>query len=172
MATGNHGTRFQYDYTHDQPGLAGTVTSTSPRWLRLTRTGETITTYDSTDGTRWHRVGTTRLPGLPVTVTVGMFVTSPVTYHNAGGGVPTQATATFDHITLAGKAASSAWTAHSIGMSSQDYYPTLGSGSAHRAGTSVTITGSGDIALAMPTIAGGTRPRTPCSSGSSSPSSC
>ena len=33
MATGSHGVRFQYDYTHDQPGLPGTVTSASPRWL-------------------------------------------------------------------------------------------------------------------------------------------
>jgi ABC-type transport system involved in multi-copper enzyme maturation permease subunit len=40
-------------------------------------------------------------------------------------------------------------------MSPQNYDPTLGSGSAPRAGTSVTITGSGDIAPAVATIAGG-----------------
>jgi hypothetical protein len=42
MATGGHGIHFQYDYTHDQPGLHGAVTNLSPRWLRLTRSGDTL----------------------------------------------------------------------------------------------------------------------------------
>jgi ABC-type transport system involved in multi-copper enzyme maturation permease subunit len=155
MATGRHGLRFQYDYTHDQPGVGGAITPRSPRWLRLTRTADVITAYDSNDGTSWHKTGGVRLPGLPATVNLGLFVTSPLTFQNGSGGVATRATATFDHITLTGETASTAWTARSIGMSPQDYYPTLGAGSAHRSGTRVTITGSGDIAPAMPTIAGG-----------------
>ena len=155
MATGSHGVRFQYDYTHDRAGLPGTITSRSPRWLRLTRTGQTITGYDSTDGTNWQMISSARLPGLPATVTVGLFVTSPVTYQNGSGGVPTQATATFNHIAVAGRATASTWTARSVGMSPQDYYPTLGAGRARRTGTSVTIAGSGDIAPAMATIARG-----------------
>ena len=48
MATGAHGVHFQYDYSHDQPGLPGQVSRAAPRWLRLARTGHTITGYDST----------------------------------------------------------------------------------------------------------------------------
>jgi ABC-type transport system involved in multi-copper enzyme maturation permease subunit len=154
MATGSHGIRFQYDYIHDRSGLAGTITSASPRWLRLTRTGEVITASDSTDGTTWHTIGSTQLPGLPATVNLGLFATSPVTYQNGAGGVPTRATASFDHITLTGTA-SAGWSARSVGMSPQNYYPTLGTGNAQRSATRITIGGSGDIAPAMPTIAGG-----------------
>lgn len=154
MATGSHGIRFQYDYTHDQSGLAGAITSASPRWLRLTRTGDTITASDSTNGTSWQTIGTTRLPGLPATVDLGLFATSPVTYRNGSAGVPSRATASFDHIGFTGNA-SNAWTERSVGMSPQGYYPTLGTGSSQRSATGVTITGSGDIAPAMATIAGG-----------------
>ncbi len=34
MVTGSHGVRMQYDYTGDTPGMAGTVTAATPRWLR------------------------------------------------------------------------------------------------------------------------------------------
>ena len=50
MATGSHGIRFQYDYTHDHRRPAGRGHDATPRWLRLTRAGDTITGYDSTDG--------------------------------------------------------------------------------------------------------------------------
>jgi len=46
MATGSHGDHFQDDYTHDAAGMPGTVTAAAPRWLRLTRSGETVTGYD------------------------------------------------------------------------------------------------------------------------------
>ena len=64
MVTGRHGVRMQYDYTGDLPGLAGSVSAASPRWLRLTRSGDTLTGYDSANGTRWTRVGTVTLAGL------------------------------------------------------------------------------------------------------------
>ena len=65
MVTGSHGVQMQYDYTHDSPGLAGAAGPSSPRWLRLTRAGDVITGYDSTDGAHWTEIGTARLPGLP-----------------------------------------------------------------------------------------------------------
>jgi ABC-type transport system involved in multi-copper enzyme maturation permease subunit len=154
MATGSRGIRFQYDYTHDEPGLAGAIAGGSPRWLRLARTGAVITAFDSTDATSWHKIGTARLPGLPATVNLGLFATSPVTYHDGAGGVPSRATASFDHIALTGRA-SSAWTARSVAMSRQNYYPTLGAGDVQHSDTGVTIAGSGDIAPAVATIAGG-----------------
>jgi len=147
MATGSHGVRFQYDYTHDQGGLPGTITSASARWLRLTRTGDTITGYHSTNGTTWREIGTARLAGLPGTVDVGLFATSPVTYQNSSGGVPTQATAAFDDVTLNGHTKRNGWQTRSVGTS--DYYPKLGSGSLRRAGVGVVLSGSGDIAPAV-----------------------
>ncbi len=152
MATGSHGIRFQYNYTRDQPG---TITNSSPRWLRLTRTGDTLTGYDSTNGTAWTPIGTAHLAGLPATVHVGLFATSPVSFQTSGSGVPTQATATFNHITLNGHAGSNGWQAHSIGASSKDYYPTLGTGSYHRSGHTFVLSGSGDIAPAVNPLAGG-----------------
>ena len=66
MVTGGHGVRMQYDYTERRPGLAGAVTAASPRWLRLTRAGDTVTGYDSADGTHW-QLGRHRpaAPGCP-----------------------------------------------------------------------------------------------------------
>jgi ABC-type transport system involved in multi-copper enzyme maturation permease subunit len=152
MATGDHGVHFQYNYTHDQPG---TMTNSLPRWLRLTRTGNTLTGYDSTNGTTWTQIGTAHLAGLPTTVHVGLFATSPVSFQGSSSGVPTQATATFDQITLNGRAGSNGWQAHSIGTSAKDYYPTLGTGSYHRSGNTFVLSGSGDIALAVNPLAGG-----------------
>ena len=153
MATGAHGIRFQHNYTYDRPGMPGTATAASPRWLRLTRTGDTITAADSPDGTTWHPIGTARLPGLPVTVDVGLFAASPVTPQ----GMATQATAHFDNLTLTGTATGT-WQADSIGMSAQDYYPTLGPGSAQPSGSTVAVTGSGDLAPAVAGLIGGDTP--------------
>ena len=63
MATGSHGIRFQYDFTHDTPGVAGTVTTSTPRWLRLVRSGDTITGYASTNGTALDRSWLSRSDG-------------------------------------------------------------------------------------------------------------
>ncbi|MGH2884333.1 MAG: ABC transporter permease subunit, partial [Solirubrobacteraceae bacterium] len=102
MATGGRGIRFQYDYTHDQSGKPGSASPASRRWVRLTRAGDTVTGYESPDGTSWQEIGTAHLPVLPATVDVGLFVTSPITYQNGAGGIPTRATASFDYITITG----------------------------------------------------------------------
>ena len=60
MVTAEHGVRMQADYTQDTPGLPGAVSAASARWLRLTRSGDTITGYDSADGTHWTQVGSVR----------------------------------------------------------------------------------------------------------------
>ncbi|WP_255952194.1 ABC transporter permease subunit [Streptomyces odontomachi] len=141
MVTGAHGVRFQYDYTHDRAGRSGPVSDTAPRWLRLTRTGATLTGYDSVNGTAWTRIGTAHLAGLPATVHVGLFVTSPVSFDRAGSGFATRATATFDHVTQG------AWHEQSIGA--RDFYPKLPGGGYHRVGSSYVLSGSGDIAPAV-----------------------
>ncbi|HEY3506446.1 MAG TPA: ABC transporter permease subunit [Actinocatenispora sp.] len=144
MATGGHGTRFQYDYTHDR---RGTASDAAPRWVRLARDGDTITGYESADGTSWHVVGVAHLRGLPGTVRVGLFVTSPVAFRGQTGH-PTQATGSFRHVTVTG-AANGGWRSQSIGAGRADFYPVLGTGGARVAGDEVVLTGSGDIAPAV-----------------------
>ena len=156
MVTGGHGVRMQYNFTGDTAGMPGTVSAAHPRWLRLTRSGGTITGYDSADGTRWTRVGTVQLTGLPSTVQAGMFATSPgytVTQNSFGGasnnGGPAQATGTFDHVSLTGGVPGSTWTGTAIGGGGPPGGgPGPGGGSAPftRNGGSYTLTGSGDIA--------------------------
>jgi len=127
MATPRHGVRMQYNFTHDTAGLSGAVSAASPRWLRLTRSGDTITGYDSTDGTHWTKIGSVTLAGLPSTVQAGFFVTSPPLLAPTSGvscrgaacsaatpvqsfasnssvsSYTTQAVAAFDHVGLHGQ---------------------------------------------------------------------
>lgn len=145
MVTGSHGVRMQNDYTYDSPGLAGVAGSSSPRWLRLTRTGDVITGYDSTDGSRWAQIGTARLTGLPRTVQIGLFVTSPLHFPaGADAGTPSVATARFDHISVEGELPRRSWTPEPVA----GFYPYLPSAStSHQSSAGVfTISGSGDIA--------------------------
>jgi ABC-type transport system involved in multi-copper enzyme maturation permease subunit/regulation of enolase protein 1 (concanavalin A-like superfamily) len=160
MVTGSHGVRMQDNFTGDTAGMPGAVSAAHPRWLRLTRSGDTITGYDSADGTRWTQVGTVQLTGLPSTVQVGMFATSPgytVTQNSFGGssnsGGPAQATGVFDHASLTG-AAPGTWTGTTVGGGGPAGGPRPGGGQGSapytRAGGTFTVTGSGDIAPATP----------------------
>ena len=155
MVTGRNGVRMQWNYTGDTPGLPGTVSAARPRWLRLTRDGDTVTGYDSADGTHWTRVGSVALAGLPSTVQAGLFVTSPqqASYSaNLGSGSvsnnPTEATAAFDHVSRTGSWPACAWTGDDVGASGP---AAPGSSLYHQVAGRFTVTGSGDIA---PLIAG------------------
>lgn len=148
MLTGAHGVRMQHDYTHDRAGSAGG----GPRWLRLTRTGNTITGAESTDGAQWTGVGTVRLDRLPSTVEIGLFAASPqyaeiVSESIGASGAssePSQVTATFDQVTPA-----DGWTETVVGeRGGMD-------GVGHtREGDRFTLTGAGDIAPAVAGAAG------------------
>jgi ABC-type transport system involved in multi-copper enzyme maturation permease subunit len=160
LVTGSHGVRMQYNYTHDVPGLPGVVSAAAPRWLRLTRSADVITGYDSADGEHWHVVGTARLTGLPGTVQAGMFVASPLYTHMQpffGGSSaqvgPSQATGVFDSVRLHGTWPAASWTGDNIGGGK--YSAGTGIGGFHRAGGSFTVTGSGDIAPIVPGAAAG-----------------
>ncbi len=145
MVTGAHGVQMQDNYTHASLGLTGSVGPSSPRWLRLTRVGDVITGYDSADGTHWTRIGTTRLTGLPPTVQIGLFVTSPLYFPTGSNtGTPSVATATFDHTTTQGDFAHHSWTGDAIA----GFYPDLQSDSPWQqpSADAFTISGSGDIA--------------------------
>ena len=147
MVTGGHGVRMQDDYTGDTAGLPGRVSAAAPRWLRLVRSGDTVTGYDSADGTRWTRVGSVRLAGLPAVAQAGLFVASPDQV-SATGGAPTQATAVFDHVGPPGPR-----TGVQIG-GGDSAYPAM-AGRYRQAGGLFTVTGSGDIAPALPGPADG-----------------
>lgn len=148
LATGGHGIHFQYDYTHDTPGVAGAVTTSTSRWLRLVRSGDTITGYTSTNRQRWTKAGSVRLSGLPTAVQVGLFTTSPLAFRG-DTGYPTLATATFDQVTVDGGVAPDLWLGQDIGTGRTSFYPALAPGSYHHSGTSVVVSGSGDIAPAV-----------------------
>jgi regulation of enolase protein 1 (concanavalin A-like superfamily)/ABC-type transport system involved in multi-copper enzyme maturation permease subunit len=162
MVTGDHGVRLQADYTQDTPGLPGAVSAANPRWLRLTRSGDTITGYDSADGTHWTQVGSVRLAGLPTVTQVGLFATSPIyasLTENFGGGsngseAPSQATAVFDDLGVQGEWPAGAWTGGYVG--SGPYSP--GIGSYRESQGRFTVTGSGDIA---PVVSGPSGPGGP-----------
>ncbi|HYB47782.1 MAG TPA: ABC transporter permease subunit [Streptosporangiaceae bacterium] len=159
MVTGSNGVRMQYNYTGDIAGLPGSVSAAHSRWLRLTRSGDTVTGYDSADGTHWTQVGAVQLAGLPSTVQVGMFATSPnyTVTQNSFGGASTnsgsaQATGVFDHVSLTG-ASPGTWTGTTVGSRGPaGPMPGGGPGSAPYARTAgtFTVTGSGDIAPITP----------------------
>jgi hypothetical protein len=154
MVTGSHGVRMQYDYTGDVPGFAGSVSAASPRWLRLTRSGDTLTGYDSADGSHWTKVAAVTQAGLPRTVQGGLFATSPQYSQTSMGqlslnSAASQATGTFDHVSLRGAWPHGSWTGTAIGAAGG---PAAGSpGDFQHAADQFTVTGTGDIA---PTVSG------------------
>lgn len=151
--TGHHGVRMQHDYRHDIAGSPDGVSPRSPRWLRLTRSGATVTGAESADGLHWRTVGTVELPNLPDTAQVGLFATSPgdLTLRKVGlGGAVeetrfTQATGVFDHVTTAG-ASAGAWRSEAVGgMNQTDWEKYHNASGAIEKGGAITVSGTGDI---------------------------
>jgi ABC-type transport system involved in multi-copper enzyme maturation permease subunit len=157
LVTGRHGVRMQWNYTQDTAGLPGAVSAATPRWLRLTRSGATVTGFDSADGIHWTQVGRVRLAGLPGTVQAGLFTTSPQynTTQDLGLGVsggPSQATGRFDHVRLAPAHPAAGWTGAMIGGSGGGAPgPAVGY---RQSSGAFTVTGTGDIAPSEPGPAG------------------
>jgi len=154
IVTGSNGVRMQWDYVNDTPGLAGRVSASAPRWLRLVRHGATITGYDSADGTHWTPVGTATLPGLTSTVQAGLFAagTSIESYPAdlRGAGVPdnfgAQATGVFRHIRLSWPA--TGWTGTNIGGAGPNENGAPLPGTLRRGAGTLTVAGDGDISPA------------------------
>jgi hypothetical protein len=171
MVTGSHGVRMQYDYTHDIGGQGGTPSTAAPAWLRLTRSGDRITGYDSADGSHWTRIGTATLAGLPSTVQAGMFAASPdvdVTSQgfasNNGFPLGTFGTGTFGQVRRQGNWLAPAWSdSHVGGYGATLVKVSCGTGCARKiqtplqAGLRITggtyrVTGTGDIAPYIPIL--------------------
>jgi ABC-type transport system involved in multi-copper enzyme maturation permease subunit len=146
MLTGTNGVRMQSDFTDDRAGSR----SSGTRWLRLVRTGNTITGYESADGATWQKIGTATPKNLPATAEIGFYVSSaPSIYMTRGGGSssvgerPTQASATFDDIVLDG---ASQWKGDQIGnveREGKEGQPR--GGELLSSGNGFTVTGSGKV---------------------------
>ena len=137
---------MQYNFTKDIAGSATTVSTTSPQWLRLSRSGDTLTGYESADGQNWTKIGVAKLSGLPASVPVGLLVTSPdndVTTEEVIGtstqGGPSIATATFDGFSLLGHS-SGTLQGGSVGDNGLGDVPPF-----TQSGGTFTLSGSGDI---------------------------
>src|SRR5262245_23899992 len=150
MVTPGHGVRWETNFTTD---VASHSESTS-RWLRLTRSGQTVTGYESSDGTDWHPVGSVVFDGLPATAEVGLFVTSPLNYQYVQGGgatgisvTQTVGNALFDHVDLT-PAATIEWTYTAVAPAPQEGQPQRrpGPGGLSRGDGTFSVTGTGDIA--------------------------
>jgi subtilisin family serine protease len=103
-----------------------------PTWLRLVRSGSSVTASVSSDGGTWSTVGTATLP-ISGSALVGLAVTS----HNAS----LFNTATFDNVTVTAgvpppSGVPSPWTAQDIGAVGA-------AGSASGSGTGFSVTGAG-----------------------------
>ena len=171
MVTAGHGVRMQYNYTHDIAGQSGAPSTAAPAWLRLTRSGDTVTGYDSADGTRWTKVGTATLAGLPSTVQAGMFTASPDVFlsdqgfaSNNGAQFSTLGTGTFGHLSRQGNWPASSWSdSHVGGLNPTKVKVSCGPHcgrivrTPHQAGVqssggTFAVTGSGDIAPYVPIL--------------------
>jgi hypothetical protein len=147
MVTSGHGVRMQHGYVND---TAGSVSPAAVRWLRLDRSGDTITGYDSADGTHWTTVGAVHVDGLGSTVQGGLFVASPPAVQGMGT-VVSATTAVFGDLRAHGSWLRGQWTGDQVGSESRGFsgYPANTSGSVAESDGSFTVTGAGDIAPAV-----------------------
>ncbi|PYR59611.1 MAG: hypothetical protein DMF85_07310, partial [Acidobacteria bacterium] len=92
LVSAGKGAAFQRrDATNDiSVNTAGSL-SAPPRWVKLTRSGNAFSAYESADGTTWTLDGTDTIP-MAATVYVGLAVTSHTTAASC--------TATFDGVTV------------------------------------------------------------------------
>ncbi len=146
MVTPDHGVRLQWGFEHD---IAGSEDGAAPRWLRLIRSGDVVTGYESSDATSWEEVGEVDLGDLPSTVEVGLFVTSPMSMEierqygsSSVYEEPTLGEAVFDSVRVdpaeGPPLPADAWSDYDASMEP------VGGGSTVSDGV-FTLTGSGDV---------------------------
>jgi ABC-type transport system involved in multi-copper enzyme maturation permease subunit len=150
MVTSGNGVRMQYDYVHDTAGIPGSVSAASPRWLRLDRSGDAVTGYDSADGTHWAKVGTVHVAGLGPAVQGGLFVASPDSVQGIGTDTSV-ATADFGNLAIQGSWLGGNWAGGQVGPGSpgSSGHPAFDPGTFTESGGTLTVTGTGDIAPAV-----------------------
>jgi len=138
MVTAGHGVRMQHDFVHDTAGRPDGLSS--PRWLRLTRAGDTITGYESVDGHQWTVVAEVR-PDLPDQVRIGLFAASPGDVRGNASRF-SEVTATFDSV----DGGSGEWSQDDIGVSVElDGVTAHHPGGLTESGGRFVVTGVGDV---------------------------
>ncbi|MFG1814121.1 ABC transporter permease subunit [Kribbella sp. NPDC049174] len=147
LVTPEHGVRMEAMFDTELAGSA----NAAPRWLKLTRSGSSITGYESADGADWREVGTVTV-ALPRDVEVGLFVASPPLYvaTRTGSGTSvgirnTVGSATFDNVTVTGSQPAQDWTGANISTLPSKQTGGIPTGDLSRSDDSFTVTGSGDI---------------------------
>ena len=133
-------------------GLPGTVSAASPRWLRLTRSGDTITGYDSADGTHW--TGRHRAAGRAAGDRAGRAVRRhPGTTQSRGQSVTGSSSAArspwppaTSTMSRSAGLARPGWAGTDVGGGPGNGAPGAGF---RQAGGTFTVTGTGDIAPAV-----------------------
>ncbi|MFG2168862.1 ABC transporter permease subunit [Micromonospora chersina] len=161
MVTPDHGVLMQADAKTELTAPS----ATGPRWLRLTRTGQSVTGYESADGSTWNTVGTLTVSGQPAGGQAGLFVANPPKLHllGIGGGripnyEPFLGEASFADVSLT-PAAGRTWQDTEVAPAENEashraigegapFAPVLEGSSTWAADGSVTVTGSGDIGRA------------------------
>lgn len=123
--TPDHGVNFQYNFN---ASVAGGAIPAGAAWLKLQRSGNTVTSFASTDGQTWTQVGSATV-ALGADAQIGLFVTS----HN---GAQLSA-ATFDNVSVTKALLPAPWTGGDIGG------PVV-SGSSSYAGGVFTVKGGGN----------------------------
>ena len=63
-----------------------------PYWVKLVRSGNTFSSYASSDGSHWTQIGSSQTLAMTATVYIGLAANS--------GSNSTLATATFDNVTI------------------------------------------------------------------------
>jgi len=109
-------------------------TGAPPRWVRLVRSGTTVTGLESANGTTWTTVGTTTI-AMTSTVYVGLAVTSHTTTASA--------TAALDTVTVAAAGGASSGGALPAPWDHRDIGATTIAGSAQYTNSAFSVTASG-----------------------------
>lgn len=145
LVTPDHGVRMEAMFDTERAGPA----DRAPRWLKLTRSGNSITGYSSTDGQAWQEVGTMTV-ALPRDVEIGLFVASPPLYVSmrTGSGSATSihntiGSAVFDSVAVTGGHGD--WTGQNISTLPSKQTGGIPTGDLRRSGDTFAISGSGDI---------------------------
>jgi len=152
MVTRDHGVRMQTGFSTELSG----GTAGAPRWLRLVRSGSSITGQHSADGRTWATVGTVSVPALPSRAESGLFVTSPSDRMERRGTstgtvwVPGVATFTEVSATAGNRPQTGSWKSTDVGGPAQNVDGTIVRGGSAQAGTGFTVRGTGDLRALRP----------------------
>ncbi|MGE0445900.1 MAG: hypothetical protein AB7P99_11785 [Vicinamibacterales bacterium] len=126
------GVAFQRRKSNGATSVHSGATGAAPMWVKLTRTGNTITAHASSNGTSWVQIGSDTF-SMPADVLVGLAVSSHTT--------SALATGTFDSVSVTAQTSGSStlpagWDSGDIGTITTD-------GSAVASGGTVTVKGAG-----------------------------